>query len=128
MLFRYNLIKRIKLFLIKSKRESCYFNEPVFSIDVNKLSKEDLLIDLSLHFDTKIVISYERYERYDCYLSDKIMNDCFTVGFELNTFFYVLKDFKPRVKNLKIKTNALFLSDSLIERLVARSKIWGQLQ
>ena len=79
------------IFLIKSKRESCYFNEPVFSIDVNKLSKEDLLIYLSLHFDTKIVISYERYERYDCYLSDKIMNDCFTVGFESNTFFMCLK-------------------------------------
>ena len=56
------------------------------------------------------------------------MNDCFTVGFELNTFFYVLKDFNPRANNLKIKTNALFLSDSLNERLVARSRIWGQLQ
>jgi hypothetical protein len=100
--------------LIQHKLDTC--NNPIFGIDVNKIGKEHLLIQLALHFDTKILISEERFERYNCYLGDYCMAN-FTTQFDDDdddTIIYVFKDFptlRRRRNRFKIDTKALVIND-----------------
>jgi len=92
--------------LIEHKLKTCI--NPIFGIDVNKIGKEDLLIQLALHFNTKILISEKRYQRYSCYLGDYCMENFTTQFDDDDTIIYVFKDFPTlrRRDRFKIDTKA----------------------
>lgn len=99
-----NAIKR----LIENKIENSH-TLPVFAIEVSKIGKEDLLIDLCLHFNTKIAISSERYQRYACYLTDKCMQNIFTTSLTPNTLFYVYNDEEYFLNQLRLRYNQFII-------------------
>jgi len=105
-----NAFKAIKN-LIENKLETC--NNPIFGVNVYKIGKEDLLIKLAKHFNTKIAISKERYERYDCYLGDCCMENFTTQFDDDDTIIYVFKDFPNmrRRNRFKVDTRALVIND-----------------
>ncbi len=105
-----NAIKR----LIEKKIETSH-TLPVFAIEVSKIGKEDLLIDLCLHFDTKIAVSFERYQRYASYLTNECMQNIFTTSLKPNTLFYVYNDEEYFLNQLRLRHNQfIILTKALI--------------
>ena len=80
-----------------------YRSSAVFAVDVYKIGKEKLLIDLCKTFGTKVAVSAERLQRYSSYLCEDDL-EYFTLELKRNTLFYVKDDEENFAKNFQNRT------------------------